>query len=202
MATLTKQLCWLGAVVVLGATVTCGSLADQVVMQNGDQYHGKVLSVTTTNVVLQSELLGVVNLTRSKVVKVALESKGATNSAPADVALKTNPPVDLSAAVRQLGSQSNLMQQVRAQFLTAAGPETNEKFTQMINDLTTGKMSVENLRAQAKAAADQLRMLEKDAGDDVSGASGLYLSILDGFLAETEMPSAKVATNAPAPAKP
>ena len=181
------------------ATVTLN--ADQVVMQNGDHYNGKVLSVSATNVVLQSDVLGVVNLARIKVANVAMGSTVATNPAPLAVVTRTNAPTDLSVAMRQLGNQSNLLQQVRSQFLGDANPETNEKFNRMINDLTTGKMSVGDLRAQAKSAADQLRALEKEAGDDASGTMGVYLSILDGFLAETDATSSGVTNHAPVPAK-
>jgi hypothetical protein len=176
--------------------------ADQVVMQNGDHYNGKVLSVSTTNVVLQSDVLGVVNLARTKVANVAMGSVVATNPAPLAVVTKTNAPTDFSVAMRQLGTQSNLLQQVRAQFLGGANPETNEKFNRMINDLTTGKMSVGDLRAEAKSAADQLRALEKEAGEDASGSMGLYLSILDSFLAETESTPGPMTNSAPTQAKP
>jgi hypothetical protein len=87
------------------------------------------------------------------------------------------------------------VQQVRAQFLAGASPETNEKFTQMLNDLTTGKMSVGDLQAQARSAATQLRALQKEAGED-SGTIDLYLSVLDGFLKEVD--SAGGGTSAPA----
>ncbi len=202
MVTLTKHLGWFGAAIVFGVIMPYLSRADQIVMQNGDLYHGKILSVSATNVVFQSEVLGVVNLARSRVVKVAMEARTATNVPPAAAAVKTTSSPDLAAAVRQLGSQSNLMQQVRAQFLTAASPAANEKFSQMINDLTTGRMSVEDLRAQAKSAAEQLRALQADGGDDASGAAGLYLSILDGFLAETQAPLTQPTTNAPVRSQP
>src|SRR5437899_8094720 len=56
--------------------------ADQIEMQNGDRYFGKVLSVTTNTVVLQSEVLGTVNLPRARVANIALGT-AATNRAPA-----------------------------------------------------------------------------------------------------------------------
>jgi len=160
--------------------------ADQIVMQNGDRYNGKVLSVSPTNVVLQSEVLGVVTLSRSKVANVTMGLPAPTNSAPVAALPKTNTSPDLSAALRQIGSQSNQANQVRAQFLATASPEANQKFDQMLNDLGTGKMSVADLRTQAQAAANQLRELEKEGGEDSAGTMGLYLSILDNFLAETE----------------
>ena len=176
--------------------------ADQVVMQNGDRYNGKVVSVSPTNVVFQSDVLGTVALSRSKVANVTMGlAATSTNSVVATPPPKTNAAPDLSAAMRQLGSQSNLVNQVRAQFLAAANPEANQKFDQMLGDLGSGTMSIADLRAQARGAADQLRQLEKEAGEDSPGSMGLYLSILDSFLAETES-SASVSTNSPVKRKP
>ena len=163
------------------------AVADQVVMHNGDRYNGKVVSVSATNVVFQSDVLGTVNLSRSKVANLTMGLViPVTNSVVATPAPKTNLAPDLSAALRQIGSQSNLANQVRAQFLATASPEANQKFDQMLSDLGTGKMSIADLRAQARDAANQLRALEKEAGEDSTGTMGLYLSILDSFLAETE----------------
>ncbi len=186
----------------LATAATSNTRADQVVMQNGDRYNGKVLSFSATNVVLQSEVLGVVNLARAQVTSVAVGAVPATNAAPVVTSAKTNSPTDLSAAIRELGTQSNLVNQVRAQFLATTSPEVNQKFDQMLNDLGTGKMSMSDLRAQAKSAAAQLRELEKEAGDDASGSVGLYLSILDSFLAETESASVGISTNAATRKKP
>ena len=178
------------------------ALADQIVMQNGDRYNGKVVSVSPTNVVFQSDVLGTVNLSRTKVANLTMGLiTPATNSVAATPAPKTNVATDLSAALRQIGSQSNLANQVRAQFLATASPEANQKFDQMLNDLGTGKMSIADLRAQARDAANQLRALEKEAGEDSTGSMGVYLSILESFLAETES-AGIAATNNTARKKP
>jgi hypothetical protein len=163
--------------------------ADQVVMQNGDRYNGKVVSVSATNVVFQSDVLGTVTLSRSKVANLTMGiAPVLTNSVAATPSPKTNGAPELSAALKQLSSQnqSNLVNQVRAQFLATASPEANQKFDQLLNDLGTGRMSIADLRAQARDAANQLRALEKEAGEDSTGTMSLYLSILDSFLAETE----------------
>src|SRR6266850_7064294 len=55
--------------------------ADEVVMQNGDHYYGKVLSLTTNSLALQSEVLGRVNLPRAKVQLVTMGTDAPTNSA-------------------------------------------------------------------------------------------------------------------------
>lgn len=190
----------LGLMVLRPGTPTVS--ADQVVMQNGDRYNGRVVSVSPTNVVFQSDVLGTVNLARSKVTSLAMGlAAPVTNSSMATTAPKTNVAPDLSAALKQIGGQSNLAQQVKAQFLATASPEANQKFDQMLSDLGSGRMSIADLRVQARDAANQLRALEKEAGEDSSGTMGLYLSILDNFLAETESTGGAL-TNSTARKKP
>jgi hypothetical protein len=172
---------------------TAHANADQVVMQNADRYNGKVLSVTTNTLVLQSEILGTVTLPRGKVASISLGSVAPANSGqPAAVVpprtpavLKTNAASELSTQFRQLGTETNLLQQVQSQFLASAGPEANARFNRMINDLSTGRMDINGLRAQAQSAAAQLRSLQKEAGADDTGTLDMYLSVLDSFLKET-----------------
>jgi hypothetical protein len=186
--------------------------ADWVIMQNGDRYSGKVLSVTTTNLALQSDVLGMVTLSRANVAHVVFGTNVVANHPPLFLSSPstnritlpaTNQEADkLSAALRQLGAYTNLIRSVQSQFLAAAGPDANEKFGQMLSDLTTGKMNIADLRAQAKDVANQLRSLQRESGEDTGFATDLYLSILDRFLQETES-SKSTTTNPPAaPPKP
>jgi len=200
MATMTK-LARFSLLITFGFGALVNLRADQVVMQNGDQYHGKILSVSPTNVVLQSAVLGVVNLSRTMVANLTLGLPAVTNAPARAATVKTNAASDLSAVMRQMGNHSNLVNQVRAQFLATAGPEVNQKFDQMMGDLTSGKMSIVDLRAQAKSTAAQLRELEQAGGEGATGTMGLYLSILDNFLAETE-PATPAVTNRAAQRKP
>src|SRR5437870_5601474 len=55
--------------------------ADQIEMQNGDRYIGRLLTFTNDTLVLQSDLLGVVPLPRAKVASVVLGSAAVTNLA-------------------------------------------------------------------------------------------------------------------------
>jgi hypothetical protein len=57
---------------------------------------------------------------------------------------------------------------------------------------------VDDIRAQAQAAADQLRALQHESGEDAGFATSAYLAILDHFLKETA-PSGST-SNAPASA--
>ena len=179
--------------------------ADQVEMQNGDRYAGHVLSLNTNTVVLQSDVLGTLRLPRTKVAVITLGSMPANS--PALPALtnapvlalstaRTNKPPKLAPAFAQLGASTNLIQQVQKQFLNDAGPEANNKFNELLGGLMSGKLSVDDIRAEAKAAADQLRALQRESGEDAGFATSAYLAILDHFLKETA-PSGS-ATNAPA----
>ena len=178
--------------------------ADQVEMQNGDRYAGHVLSLNTNTVVLQSEVLGTLRLPRAEVAVITLGDTPAANS-PALPALtnglvrrtttaRTNSPVRLSPALSQLGASTNLIAQVQKQFLSGAGPEATDKFNELLGGLMSGKLGVEDIRAQAKTAADQLRALKRDGGEEVGFMTDAYLTILDHFLKETA-PS-ESATNA------
>jgi hypothetical protein len=177
--------------------------ADLVEMQNGDHYAGKVLSLGTNTVLLESEVLGKVTLPRDKVTSITLGSAAATNLGPAS--LRTNVQArrqpaapasanpELSAALRQLSAHTNLVQEVQGQFLSGADPAARNKFNELVGGLLTGKLTVNDIRAEARSAAEQVRTLKKEAGDE-SGILDSYLKILDSFLAETETEGAR--TNA------
>jgi hypothetical protein len=176
--------------------------ADQVEMQNGDRYVGKVLSLNTNALVLQSDVLGTVTLPRGKVSLVSLGTVIPTNRPVAvpgtqprtSSVARTNGNVDLASAFRQLGPGTNMIEQVRQQYLSDATPEVNAKYNEMLSGLMSGKMSMNDLRAQAKSAADQLRSMKGEMGDQ-TGILDEYLGILDNFLKETgpaKVPSAKV----------
>ena len=84
---------------------------------------------------------------------------------------------------------------MQKQFLSGAGPEANNKFNELLGGLMSGKLSVDDIRAEAKSAADQLRALKREGGEEAGFATDAYLAILDHFLKETA-PSGS-ATNAP-----
>jgi hypothetical protein len=163
--------------------------ADQVEMQSGDRYFGKVLSVSTNTVVLQSDVLGTVNLPRSKVATISLgavATKSAlTTTSPAThfhPRAATNSLPDFSGSLSQLGTNKSAIEQVRAEYLSAAGPEANAKFNELLGGFMSGKVTVNDLRAQAKSAAEQLRTARRDLGEEAGPAIDGYLAILDNFL--------------------
>lgn len=177
--------------------------ADQIVMENGDRFSGSVVSMTPDTVVLQSDTLGQVKLPRNKVSAINLGSTIAplpaatNNSAPA---VPTQSAAAATNVLQQLGSDTNLIQQIRKQFLADAGPQANDKFDELLTGLMSGKMDINDLRAQAKSAADQLRAMKKDMGSDAGQTLDAYLSVLDNFLAQSapgSTPAQAPATNPP-----
>jgi hypothetical protein len=182
--------------------------ADQVEMQNGDRYSGKVLTLGADSVILQNEVLGKVKLPRDRVALVTF----GTNMT-AQVALRplpTNAPVRAvpvlptaesvadASALRQIAAHTNLIHRVEDQFLKDAGPEAKAKFEELLGGLANGKIDLNGLRAQAGEAVNQLKALERDGGDQGSGLLDGYAAILESFLKETAPPAGTPGTNAPA----
>jgi hypothetical protein len=190
-----------------------GLRADQVEMQNGDRYSGKVLSLTPDKLVLQSEVLGKVTLPRARVALVTVGTNAATSLPPAAAqtnnvfnapnlsVASTNANPDLSSALRSLGANTNFIQQVRGQFLDGAGPEANKKFDDLLQGMMSGKLNVNDIRAEAKSSADQLRALKRDLGPEAGESLDMYLEILDSFLKETASAPAAGPSGSPARSK-
>jgi hypothetical protein len=184
--------------------------ADQVEMQNGDRYLGRILSVSADTVTLESELLGKIDVPRKKVASLAFGTNAAAPKATTNVAPisgPANPPtaaspaglagtnVDLSAALRNLGANTNFIGQIRGQML-AGSPEAASNYDEMVSGLMSGKLNLDDLRRQAKSSADQLRALKRDLGPEAGGSLDAYLEVLDHFLKET---AAEPASATPAP---
>ena len=170
--------------------------ADQLDTQSGERLLGKVVSVDAETLVFCSETLGTVKLPRGKISRITLGAgspfqASQTNSvathttSPSSSAPATNSNPELAAVVRQLGSNSNLIQQVQAQFLNGAGPEAKEKFNRLLGGYLSGKLTVNDIRDEAKTAADQLRSARNELGGDSGFMLDSYLAILDNFLKET-----------------
>ncbi|HOX58611.1 MAG TPA: YkgJ family cysteine cluster protein [Candidatus Paceibacterota bacterium] len=183
--------------------------ADQVELKNGDRYVGQVLSLNTNSIVLQSEVLGTLRLPRNKVAGITLGPNAASNSPapplPSSARRSAPGPANANATshstplLQGLSMSTNLIRQVQQQFLSGAGPEANDKFNELLGGLISGELTVDDVRAQAKTAADQLRALQREGGDEAGLATDAYLGILDHFLKETA-PSGPV-TNASGPSQ-
>jgi hypothetical protein len=191
--------------------------ADQLEMQNGDRYVGKVLSMSADTVVLQSEVLGKINVPRKKVASILIGTNAPAHK-PANVVPQISQPatspvatphtalastnLDLSAALRNLGANTNFIQQIRQQMLSAESPEANDKYNELVNGLLTGQLNLNDIRAQAKSSAEQLRAYKEELGPEVGDSLDVYLKILEGFLSKTGSAPVPPSTNAPAVAKP
>ncbi len=184
--------------------------ADQVQMQNGDRYSGKVVSLSADTLVLQSEAAGTLRLPRAGVASLTLGTNASTPLAaiprltnapmPGTAAVRTNAGApEMAGALRQLGLHTNLIQQVQAQFLGDAGPEANAKFNELLSGLMSGKLTLTDLRAEAQSAANQMRDVRKELGDEGGVMLDGYLAILDHFLKETA-PVPVTSTNLDRPA--
>jgi len=92
---------------------------------------------------------------------------------------------DFSAVLRNPDLNTNFIRQVREQML-AGSPEAADKYDEMVNDLMSGKMNMDDLRREAKSSADQLRELKRDLGSDAGDSIDAYLDVLDNFLAEID----------------
>jgi len=184
---------------------------DQIETQSGDRYTGKVLSMNGETVVLQNDVLGTVRLPREKIAQIRFGTnapasnktvEGSTNRITALASsAQTSPATDLSTSLRQLGTNSNVIQQVRSQFLNGAGGEANSKFDELLSGYLSGKLTVNDIRKQALSAVDQLRDARKDLGESAGPMLDSYLAILNSFLKETEPTDSSVTNVPPAPSK-
>lgn len=206
-----------GLAILLGSALSVSTTslrADQLQMQNGDRYAGKIVSVTSNSIVFQSDVLGKLTLPRNKVSMLEF-----TATTPVPVRTSNSAPIvrprmaaasgtpnaamtngDVSAALRNLGANTNFIQQVRQQMLTGTTPAVNQKYDEMVNSLMTGQMNVNDLRNQAKASIDQLKKLKQQMGPEADASLDTYLTILQNFVNETEPanPAGSFSTNAPA----
>ena len=200
---------WIGCVIaglsMLG--ITTKVFADQVEMKNGDRYVGQVISLSTDTLVLKNEILGTIKLPREKISQLTLGTNAvATKPRTATNAVTAALPAGFSAKATTLArsqptsaAPTNVMRQVQEQLLLNASPQAQQKYQELAGGFLSGQVSESQIRAEAQAAADQLKKfkaeLGADAGDELDG----YLTILESFLGETK--AAPAAPSQPA-AKP
>jgi hypothetical protein len=187
--------------------VTLCAHADQVNMQNGECYIGKIVTLSNETVIVQSEVLGVLKVPRTKIASITFGTNAVTPALQTPVAATAQPQKpasansssELATAINQLRANPNAMQQVQQQMLAGADPKATEMFNQMMGGLMNGSLNLDDIRKQAKSAADQLRTAKKELGDDAGFAVDGYLAVLDNFLRETATTSSGIATNAIVP---
>jgi hypothetical protein len=185
--------------IILGINATFHLRADQLEMQNGDRYVGKILSVAADRVEFQSDVLGKVSLPRAKVANLAfgtnapapkVESNVAPVSVPTNLpdvsslAALTKAGTNLTATAPNLSANSDLARQVREQML-AGSPGAAGKYDELVSGFMSGKLNVNDIRREAKSSADQLRKLKSELGPEVGDSLDAYLEVLDNFLNES-----------------
>jgi hypothetical protein len=194
-----KSICHIifSLLICLMAGMAMTSRADEVVLQNGDMLNGQVLSMNTNSLVLQDDNLGTVTLSRAKITSVIFgKVKPSVPWVPAPAnnvvvmhpynAPETNSVSVLAAEFRGIRAQTNLIQEVQAQILgSSASPAAVNKFNELLDGLSTGKIDMNELRAEAQSAAEQLQSFTNEMGPDASGEAEGYLAILNSFLRET-----------------
>jgi len=189
------------------ALLTTSSLrADQLQMVNGDHYAGKILSLNSNSIVFESDVLGKVTLPREKVASMSFAAgtaaNAATNAAVASrVVTATNRFVrsstNIAAALRN-GTNAATLEQVRQQMLTGTTPEANQKYDELLGGLMSGKLSVNDIRTQAKTGIAQINKLKQELGPQADPMLDAYLEILQNFVNDAEpAPPAKPALPAP-----
>jgi hypothetical protein len=189
---------WCG--ITLGITATAHLRADQLEMQNGDRYVGKVLSVSANTVVLQNDVLGKINLPRNKVMSLAfgtnvVASKAATNVATVSVPTNLPDVASLAALAKSntnLSVNADVVRQIREQML-AGSPEAAGKYDELASGLMSGKLNLNDIRREAKSSAEQLRKLKSELGPEAGDSLDAYLQVLDSFLNESADASTNVA---------
>ena len=102
---------------------------------------------------------------------------------------------------RLLAANTNLVEKVTAPLLGDAGPEAKAKFNELFGGLMSGKLSVEDIRAEARSAVAQMKTLKRDVGDDTGLLDG-YLTILEKFLGDSPLSGGSVTNASAAKVKP
>lgn len=185
--------CWVFGFWVLSFAVT--TFADQVEMKNGDRYVGQVVSLSTDSLVLKNEILGTIKLPREKVSQLTFGTNvvATVTPRPATNALIAGRPAGLAAKATTLArsqptsaSPTNVMRQVQEQLLLNASPQAQQKYQELASGFLSGQVSESQIRAEAQAAADQLKKLKAELGADAGEELDGYLAILESFLGETK----------------
>jgi len=164
--------------------------ADQLLMLNGDRYAGRILSLNSNSIVFESDVLGKVTLPREKVASMSLDSNGGTNGPVTPrVITATNRFVHAStniAVALKNGTNAATIEQVRQQMLTGTTPEVNQKYNEMLSGLMSGKLSVNDIRTQARTSIDQIKKMKQEMGPQADPMLDAYLEILENFVNDAE----------------
>ncbi len=204
--------CIIPAVVLFIIAIATSAQADQVDMQNGDRYSGKVVALGSNTVVLNSDVLGTLRIRRDKIASISFGTQPTPGTAPSATpkappvpvvspSTGPNPQIDFNSSLsHHIAANPHLVSEVRSQVLAGAGPKALQKYDSIVGGLSTGTINIADLRKEASSVAGQLRQLRGSGDDESADIFDEYLAILDSFLAETKtaIPPAKP-TNAAKP---
>ncbi len=209
---------------VVTMTATICARADLLELTNGDHYRVTIISMNSSNIEFLSEIQGRVTLPRSKVANIMLHE---VTPKPAATVNQAMPPVGAplilsgtnastnatsgassvapssaaDAVVRQLRQQGvdpKLIDQVQEQIFGKSSPEASQKFNELMGGLMTGRVSVQDIRAQAQNSINQIKAAKKELGGDAGDMLDSYLAILEKFAREAD---AGTPPPTPAPSK-
>ena len=183
-----RGICYLICVVTLLPVLLKG---DQLEMSNGDRYVGNVISVTQSNVTFQSEIQGRMNLSRDKVARVSFGEAAARTPAVAPTVAPSKPKTnDVIKPLPKLDFDSKSLSQVQQDLLSTASPEARRQFNETVKGLMIGKLSIDDIRAQARNSVKEIKAAREELGEEGGGVLDGYLHILEHFLSETDKPEA------------
>jgi hypothetical protein len=175
-----KLICFLAACLLAG---TVGGRAAEIVeMTNGDRYAGTVVSVTSSNVILQSEVQGRIVLPRAKVSRLLMRETPATDIKPAPVAASSSTNLPSVATLRgaQAGASVDASKKRIEALLGQADPSAAAEFNKMAAALMTGGLTEKDLKVQAQAALKQVEELKKQQGGTADETLEGYSQMLRG----------------------
>ena len=204
MNTLRRQRAWL---LVCMVAAPAWVRADTVELENGDVLNGKVLTLDAKELKLQSAVLGDIRIPRERVASIHLGNRPATNAKraadkPATEPAKSAEQQNLDNLLKQLqgsGVDAKTLDSLQDKLPLLAVPEVKQYFTEKVTGLMTGRLNIGDIRKDAIKVRTEILDLQKDLGPQGAALNG-YLSILDGFLRQTEGWAAEKTKDAP-PAK-
>lgn len=206
------------------ATAVVSAKADSLELINGDHYQGTVISVTQSNVLFQSDILGSISLPCNKVAQINLGAvtpflaKNVTNSVasnapPIGPSLVLQGPQSAASApgavpqndavigqMRRQGLDPNLVNAVQQQVFGQGNPAAAQKFNELMGGLMSGKFSVTDIRAQAQDSIQQIKDAKRQLGPEIGDSLDGYLTILQDFVNETATNTTLTASPPPASA--
>ena len=190
-----RRLIGLATVLFIGSVYpTCSLRAETVELVNGDIVHGKVISLDASVLKLRSESFGELSIKRETVATIHLsdarprvsQSPSIGGEKPQVVPERAESPDDVLKQLRAAGGISAKdTETLRQEFPLLATPEVTGFVGERLSGLLTGKLNLQDIRKEAIDAVDQIKDIQKDLGPQAGALSG-YLSILEGFIKETE----------------